>query len=825
MDKILAGVDLTKAYIDDVISGSATVDEHLPILRTVFECFCQAGVRTEKSKCRFLQTSVNYLGHRIDAAGLHPTDERLRALRDIGRPENKKMLRSFLGAVNYYSKFIPYLQHHCAPLHQLTRQDSKWHWNDQHDAIFEHLKSVLTSDATLVHYDEAKPLIVATDASDVGLGAVLLHRFPDGSERPIAYASRLLSDTEKRYSTVDKEALAVVYAIDTKFQQYLLGRHFLIKTDHKPLERLFGPRVETPKLAASRLARWAMTMSTLAASRLPGDRRAMTMSNYNYDIQYQTGSSNAPADVLSRFPVDPPTAEGVERLGARSNILHLKLQDVTISKKALQQETMRDETLFQVIAHMEQGWPDNTSSLPPELHHFFEKRMELSYEEKILLWKGRIVFPANLRQQTLQTLHDGHPGVCAMKDLARYYAWWPHIDDEIEHLVTTCSSCQENRPRAPEVPLFSWNVPSEAWARIHVDFAGPFEGHMWLVVIDAYTKWIEVCKMKSTSTTATVRKLREIFARFGLPRTIVSDNGPQFTSDEFQTFCKSNCLHHVTGAPYHPKTNGLAERAVRTFKERMKASQEVPDVDLRLQKFLISYRNTPQKSTGRAPSESMFGRRLRTCLDLIKPDMRAKMDQANFKQQLYHDRSAKNRSFTEGDKVWVLNPSGSGYQAGVVVRRSAPLSYLVELNGKQVRKHADQLRSRQAEVDVTGDSEHSDIDGPEAEMPQQQQRQPPIEPEVPPPPQQLPPIEPEMPPPPPFRPLLQATLPPSKLPQPSPPTVSRRAVIPSEGSAPRRAPPQKPEASEARSDTQQTAAGLRRSGRERHCPKVMYNPT
>lgn len=311
--------------------------------------------------------------------------------------------------------------------------------------------------------------------------------------------------------------------------------------------------------------------------------------------------------------------------------------------------------------------------------------------------------------------------------------------------------------------------------------------------------------MGSTSTSATVKRLRKIFAEFGLPRTIVSDNGPQFTSDEFQAFCKSNCLHHVTGAPYHPKTNGLAERAVRTFKERMKASQDVPDVDLRLQKFLISYRNTPQKSTGRAPSELMFGRRLRTRLDLIKPDVRANMDHANFKQQLYHDRSAKDRSFAEGDKVWVLNPSGSGYQAGVVVRRSAPLSYLVELNGKQARKHADQLRSRQAEVDGPGDSTHSDIDGPETDML--------VEPEVPPPPRQSPPIAPEMPPP-----------PPSPRPQPPLSTAPRRAVSPAEGPAPTRAPPQTPEASAARHDTQQPAAGLRRSGRERHCPKVMYNP-
>lgn len=693
MDKILANVQSTAAYIDDVISGADSTDRHLDILRSVFSCLRQAGVRTQLSKCRFMQTSVEYLGHRIDADGVHPTDERLRAVRDMARPENRKQLRSFLGAINYYSKFIPHLQSTCAPLHYLTRNDTPWQWTAEHDAIFTRLKERLTSSDTLVHYDDSKPLVIATDASDIGLGAVLMHRFPDGSERPIAFASRLLSDCERRYAAIDKEALAIIYAVNDKFQQYIMGRRFILKTDHRPLERILGAKTQIPKLAAGRLARWAMTLSM-----------------YDYEIQYQDAGSNTQADMLSRFPVDQAGGlSTAEKMGQHSNLLHLKLQDISISRRQLRQKTVSDTVLSQVIANMERGWPSNVALLPKELHTFFEKRTELSVEEDVLLWRGRLVIPAALKETMLQLLHEGHPGVCAMRELARFYAWWPHIDDDIEHHVATCGDCQHGRAAEPEVPLFSWSVPSEPWSRVHLDFAGPFEGFMWLIAVDAYTKWLDVIRMKSTTAAATCNKLRELFARYGVPRVLVSDNGPQWTSEEFQQFCASNLIQSVLSTPYHPKTNGLAERAVRTFKERMTAAKtSTADLGTRLQKFLLSYRNAPHNSTGRPPAELMFGRRLRTRLDLLKPDVRARLDAAHFRQQRDHDQRTTPRSFAAGDPVWVVQTSGSGHRQGAILRRTGPLSYLVDIDGTRVRKHADQLRFRRVDdgrVEVDNDGE------------------------------------------------------------------------------------------------------------------------
>eukprot|EP00731_Ephydatia_muelleri_P021050 Em0013g777a len=475
---------------------------------------------------------------------------------------------------------------------------------------------------TLVHYREELPLILETDASDRGVGAVLLHQLPDKSERPVAFASRTFLDREKNYSVIDKEALAIIFGV-TKFYQYVYGRKFTLRTDHKPLEHILGANQEIPKMAANRLQRWAITLSA-----------------YQYDLQYVKGKENLLADPLSRLPMNVSSTSAEEDVGHHSALLNVRIEDLPMSKRDLQKRTRQDPLLAQVINCVDRGWPSDRKQIPAELLTFYEKRETLSFEENILLWQGRIVVPTALHRNVLDTLHEGHPGIWAMRALA------------------------------------SWNVPTEPWQRIHIDYAGPFEGSSWLVVVDAFSKWIEIKPQRSTTTSGTVKALREIFCRFGLPRVIVSDNGPQFSSQEFKQFCDSNNIVHIRSTPYHPKTNGLAERAVRTFKERFLASQgSTDDVELRLQRFLLSYRNTPHKSTGRAPAEMLMGRKLRTKLDLLKPDPLSYMDQAVIKQKLYHDQGAKLRIFRDG-----------GYND----------QQAKETGGQVKRKHADQLRTKMA---------------------------------------------------------------------------------------------------------------------------------
>ncbi|XP_049523015.1 uncharacterized protein K02A2.6-like [Dermacentor silvarum] len=178
----------------------------------------------------------------------------------------------------------------------------------------------------------------------------------------------------------------------------------------------------------------------------------------------------------------------------------------------------------------------------------------------------RVVVPAKLQGFVLDELHDGHPGIVRSKELARSYVWWPTLEADLELRIRSCASCQEQRNAPTKAPLHPWSWPTSPWQRVHIDFAGPFQNTMLLVVVDAHSKWPEVFEMRSTTTESTIRCLTELFARFGFPETIVSDNGPQFASQEFKHFVQAIGARHVLTAPYHPSSNGLAERFIQTLK-------------------------------------------------------------------------------------------------------------------------------------------------------------------------------------------------------------------------------------------------------------------
>lgn len=681
MDELLQGIEHTGVYLDDIIITGMTREEHIKNLRMVLQRLSRAGVRTRLAKCRFMQPSVQYLGHRIDKDGIHPTQEKVEAIKGTPTPRNVKELRAFLGAVNYHERFIPRLHAICAPLHQLTSKRRQWKWMPEHEEAFQNVKGMLSSENTVVPYDESRPLILACDASERGIGAVLFQVMQDGQERPIAYASRTLMEAEQRYAPIDREALAIIFGVG-KFNTYLWGRAFTLRTDHKPLERIFGEKRDLPKVTNNRLVRWALYLN-----------------EYNYKVEYQKGSDNQCADAMSRLPL-PVTTQASKEKDYIKAIYEEKVEDLALTMKSLQQATTKDEILSKVKGFVDNGWPYHMDN--DKLKPYFDKRDEISVEDGIVLWSGRMVIPATLRKKMLSALHEGHPGIASMRSLARFYAWWPGMDHDIDTWVKGCYACQANRGQEAEVPLYSWNIPEKPWDRIHIDFAGPFMGKQWFVLVDAYSKWVEVIPMYDITTKRLLKELRELFARFGVPRQIVSDNGPSFTSKDFKEFCQTNGIQHLCSTPYHPKTNGLAERFVRTFKQRfLSAKDDSGDEALRLQRFLMSYRTTPHKTTGKSPAELFLGRRIQTRLDRLKPDPRRKMEKEVWKQKTYHDVKARIRSFEEGQDVWVKNELEPGWRPGVVGRKTGELSYEVNVGGQAKRKHADQLRERSGAVDET----------------------------------------------------------------------------------------------------------------------------
>ena len=243
------------------------------------------------------------------------------------------------------------------------------------------------------------------------------------------------------------------------------------------------------------------------------------------------------------------------------------------------------------------------------------------------------------------------------------------------------------------MPLHPWQWPTRPWTRLHIDFAGPIEGKMLLIVVDSYSLWIEAFSMKNATSTATIRYLRQLFAQFGIPETIVSDNGTQFVSVEFKEFCRLNGIHHVQTAPYHPSSNGLAERAVQVVKQGIR-KQSSGTLNDRISQLLFQYRITPHSTTGISPSELLIGRQLRSRLDFLKPNMEERVVAKQQKQKESHDQHCRDCTFSVGERVYAKNyRKGQRWLSGSIVDKTGPVSFKVKLqDGKIICCHQDQLR-------------------------------------------------------------------------------------------------------------------------------------
>ena len=516
MDKILQGVEKCVCNQDDILVGSVDAKENLEIVGEVLERLQKYNVRLNLRKCVFLKKQVVYLGLRVDGDGLHPVQEKIDAIKNAPPPKDVSELRSFLGMVQYYSRFLPELATTLAPLHQLLKKDVQWRWTGVEQRAYEKCKAGLSSDALLIHYDAKRDLRLACDASSYGLGAVISHVMDDGQKRPITFASRTLSASEKNYAQVEKEALSLVFGVK-RFHQFLYGRKFTHVTDHKPLQAILGPKSAVPTLAAARMQRWALVLSA-----------------YDYDLAYRRSEEHSNADALSRLPCQDSSVamEGeVYTLGAVR-------EDFPILTVEIAQATLKDPLLCKVHQYTMNGWPETCDDV--ELKPFHNRRNELSCEQGCVLWGIRVVVPAVLRGRLLNELHWEHPGICSMKAIARSFMWWPGLDREIELVVKSCTVCQNVRSLPPKVPLHPWKWPSRPFQRVHIDFCQKGKDY-FLVLIDSHSKWIDVKHMTSTTTERTIDELRLIFAEHGLPEQLVSDNG-QSSSQDSQDRMESSTL-------------------------------------------------------------------------------------------------------------------------------------------------------------------------------------------------------------------------------------------------------------------------------------------
>ena len=373
MDVILQGIPHICCYIDDILITGVNQQEHLQNLEEVLRRLEWNNLRIKKSKCEYIKDSVEYLGHRVDSQGLHTLPSKVEAILKAPDPENLQQLRSFLGLLNYYGKFIPNLASIVYPLNQLLQKDTKWSWTPACAQAFMAAKQALNSTKVLAYYDPSLPITMAGYGSAYGIGSVISHVFPDGSEKPIAFASRTLSSSEKNYCQLEKKALSLVFGVK-KFHQCLYGRKFTLITDHKPLLAILGPKKGIPPLAAARLQRWSILLSA-----------------YSYDIQFKSTSAHANADGLSRLPISDTTMPDQSVEVSLFNVTQINFLPVTAQQ--IDRLTKTDPKLSKVLQYTRQGWP---STVPDELKPYKQRADEITTEGDCLLWGIRVIIPEKL---------------------------------------------------------------------------------------------------------------------------------------------------------------------------------------------------------------------------------------------------------------------------------------------------------------------------------------------------------------------------------------------------------------------------------------------
>ena len=680
MSTLLGDMDGVALYMDDILVFGNSPSEHDERLAKVLRVIEQSGLKLNKQKCVFRQPSIDFLGHVVDNQGVRPSSGKIQAITSLTAPTNVTELRRCLGMFTFLGRYVPDMATVLKPMTSLLKSDAVWHWDHRQQQAFDHAKQLITRAPVLAYYDPTKPTVVSADASSYGLGATLLQGEKDNL-RPVAFASRTMTEAEKRYAQIEKECLAAVWACE-KFGQYLTGLDkFTLYTDHKPLV----PLIMTKDL-----------------DRVPArcQRLLIRMMRFNPQAVYVPGKALVIADMLSRSP-ENHHPQDESRADEVALYLHsIEERHTSQAKLAeLREATALDNELQQVIDMTISGWPVYAKDVPSDLVKFHELRGHLSVSDGLLLFDDRIYVPQSMQKCVLSKLHDGHQGITKCRERARTSVYWIGLSSDIKNTVESCEHCQKFQKANRKEPLMPIPIPERPWSRIAADLCD-FDGIMYLVVIDYYSRYLELVRLHSVTTRAVVTRFQEMFARWGLPDCIVSDNGPQFVSAEFQAFCKPLGIGHITSSPHFPQSNGMAERAVQIAKSILRQPDPLTG--------LMVYRATPTSATGYSPAQLIMGRNIKTSLPMLPKHLdpcwpNTKVVRQNdalakteYKTRFDARHGARDLPpFSVGDKVRVRIGTDKNWKTcGTVTDKTEmPRSVIIQTdNGQQYRRNQRHLR-------------------------------------------------------------------------------------------------------------------------------------
>ena len=530
-------------FEDDLCVWSKTLEEHQERLKNVFERARKCGIKFNRKKCEFAKIFLPYLGHILTQDGIKVDDNKVFAIKNMPIPQNKEELMRFLGMVTYLTKFIPTMSTITAPLRSLLEKDSEWLWMKQHTDAVNHLKDLISNAPVLAYFDVNKEVMIMADASRYGLGAVILQE-----NKPIAYASRSLTPTEMHYAVIEKEMLAVVFAME-KFHQYIYGKHVTVESDHKPLVSIQNKAFHN---CPARIQRFLLRLQ-----------------KYDFEIKYVKGKDQVLADALSRavakesdikpeIPAEEMTAIVTQIL---SEIPATNAKKVEIKKK---QEA--DEECQVLRKLCKEGWPETVDQLHEKAKPYYSFREEIVENHGFIMKSSQIIIPKDMRKEMIKKIHAGHLGIELCRQRARSSVYWPGISKDIESEVKRCGTCQKYRNRQQKETLISHEIPEKPYTKVGADLFTLFNKD-YLLVVDYTSKDFEVSILNDTTSMTVVHHMKHIFSRHGIPDILFSDNGPQFTAKCFKTFIQEWEIVHQTSSPTYPQSNGLVERTVQTVKK------------------------------------------------------------------------------------------------------------------------------------------------------------------------------------------------------------------------------------------------------------------
>ena len=700
-----------QGYMDDLIIHTKGVEHHFQVLKNMLDIARDEGAALKLSKCEFFSDHMLYLGHIITIDGLRMDPKKTKAIQYVKPPKNQKEVRSFLGSAQYFAKFIRNFSKRIRDLVILLRKDTPFFWGPAQQAAFEDIKGALLDDVLLHFPITGKPYVITTDASQYAIGAYLGQEV-DGIIRPIWCLSRTLNRAETRYSTIEKELLAIVFALQ-RFKPYIYGQRFRIVTDHRPLIWLCGLNKPT-----SRLSRWSMLISEYAGK-----------------VEFVPGKENRVADALSRPPFCPELEEEAPPLeGPMANpdlSVDLKeqiLRDTLMGADILSMLEETDEGIDEVIEDdalvpvlLPEFWANTVpkSEIPKDVYQDPHGVYWFNFRDQQGLVRPLLWVPLCFRKDVMDHFHKSpyaaHKSAAKMTDSMIQDVFWDSIRKDVAHFVKHCAECQLlNAGNEAQIPVQKTHVALFPFHRVSLDIvkmdqlSSGKKNKNLLIIIDCFTRFAEAYPVPNENAETIAGKfLRDFICRYGAPVEIVTDQGQAFIGKLMTAICSWLRIRKIHTAAYRPQGNAVNERMHRTLYNFLRAmvSSAGTDWEHKLPYAMFAYRTTFHKSIGMSPFKALFGysplnlgflgkrhwgerndlhREVRAIHEIHRWAAQ-NMTAAQRERNKWANKRRKMREFSPGElvkwRVYVRNKLQPSWRGPVrIVRRIGPVDYCVELN-------------------------------------------------------------------------------------------------------------------------------------------------